>query len=310
VLEAPGVAIKYVPYEGPIVTRDQARASGATRYFTGKPCKHGHLGQRTTCNGGCIWCNQASIAALYYGEGRAGRKYRNARRKAWKDANREKVRVGSRIYDNAHREQKTAWKVANRDRINQLEREANRQNRAAYKARIDRYLASKGKATQQAYIRAHPEIIRAIKRNRRARLANAKGSHTAAEIKVLYAEQSGRCAYCDVPLTKSYAADHIVPLSRGGSNWISNIALACKSCNSRKHAMDEAEFLRRLTPTPGAITMSEHGKPEGTPGRGPPEVKPEGGRGPDDDGPPGQNKPRPDQTLPEPETPAPEEPAA
>jgi hypothetical protein len=55
--------------------------------------------------------------------------------------------------------------------------------------------------------------------------------------------------------------------------------------------------------------MSEHGKPEDSPGRGPPEVKPEGGRGPAET-PPGQDKkPHVDNTLPEPE-PAPEEPAA
>lgn len=43
----------------------------------------------------------------------------------------------------------------------------------------------------------------------------------------------GRCAYCgdkcDVTL------DHVVPLSRGGTNTIGNVLPACQPCNSSKH---------------------------------------------------------------------------
>ena len=34
-------ASAYVPHDGPIVTRAEAKAAGATRYFTGKPCPKG-----------------------------------------------------------------------------------------------------------------------------------------------------------------------------------------------------------------------------------------------------------------------------
>ena len=50
------------------------------------------------------------------------------------------------------------------------------------------------------------------------------------------------CAYCDakgVPLEK----DHILALSRGGSNRVSNLTLACRSCNQRKDNGDVREFL-------------------------------------------------------------------
>ncbi|HDK03300.1 MAG TPA: HNH endonuclease [Gammaproteobacteria bacterium] len=51
-----------------------------------------------------------------------------------------------------------------------------------------------------------------------------------------------RCAYCDaenVPLT----VDHIHPKSRGGSDRVSNLALACVPCNQRKGNRDVTEFL-------------------------------------------------------------------
>ena len=49
------------------------------------------------------------------------------------------------------------------------------------------------------------------------------------------------CAYCGakgVPLE----VEHIVPRSRGGSNRVSNLTLACKPCNVRKAKQTAAEF--------------------------------------------------------------------
>ena len=43
------------------------------------------------------------------------------------------------------------------------------------------------------------------------------------------------CAYCGVDLsTTKSTIDHIVPLSRGGTNSIKNLVLACFRCNHRK----------------------------------------------------------------------------
>ena len=63
----------------------------------------------------------------------------------------------------------------------------------------------------------------------------------------LLAKWNRTCAYCDasgvgsnsVPLEK----EHIVAKSRGGSNRVSNLTLACRPCNQRKGARDVREFL-------------------------------------------------------------------
>ena len=39
-----------------IITRKEAKEKGLSRYFTGKPCKHGHMSERTVCNSGCVEC--------------------------------------------------------------------------------------------------------------------------------------------------------------------------------------------------------------------------------------------------------------
>ena len=53
-----------------------------------------------------------------------------------------------------------------------------------------------------------------------------------------------RCAYCgaeNLPLE----VDHIVPRSRGGSDRVSNLTLACHTCNRRKGSRLVEEFLLR-----------------------------------------------------------------
>ena len=62
------------------------------------------------------------------------------------------------------------------------------------------------------------------------------------EVREYLLEKWGRrCAYCgatDIPLE----IEHIVPKSRGGSNRVSNLTLACNACNTEKGSQTAAEF--------------------------------------------------------------------
>ena len=58
-----------------IVTRKEAKERGLARYFTGKPCPHGHVAERWASTSRCVECE---------------RKYR--------EANREKIRERQRKY--------------------------------------------------------------------------------------------------------------------------------------------------------------------------------------------------------------------
>ena len=47
----------------------------------------------------------------------------------------------------------------------------------------------------------------------------------------------GCCEYCRTPLDfspESFEVEHIVPLSKGGTNELENLALSCGGCNGRK----------------------------------------------------------------------------
>lgn len=63
------------------------------------------------------------------------------------------------------------------------------------------------------------------------------------EVKEYLLEKWGRnCVYCgatDTPLE----VEHITPKSKGGSNRVSNLTLACRPCNQAKSNQDVSEFL-------------------------------------------------------------------
>ncbi len=92
-----------------------------------------------------------------------------------------------------------------------------------------------------AWARANPEKACALTQRRRARQAAAPGDFTVEEFAALCEAHDHRCVYCGCH-TK-LTADHVIPLSRGGSNYISNIVPACRPCNASKGTRTAEEFL-------------------------------------------------------------------
>ena len=48
-----------------IITRKEAIAQGLNRFFTGKPCKHGHIAEKYVYNWRCLGCTNAANVAYY-----------------------------------------------------------------------------------------------------------------------------------------------------------------------------------------------------------------------------------------------------
>lgn len=71
---------------------------------------------------------------------------------------------------------------------------------------------------------------------------NSCGSFTPTQIADLHTKQRGRCANCGAKLGAEYHRDHKVPLSKGGTNDITNIELLCGPCNLRKNAKDPVDW--------------------------------------------------------------------
>lgn len=91
----------------------------------------------------------------------------------------------------------------------------------------------------------HPDFSNEEKRNIRqkryiSRKRGAEGSHTLEEWNELKEKHNHCCVICGMqePFTDQWypwlTEDHIIPISKGGSNYIKNIQPLCHRCNCLK----------------------------------------------------------------------------
>ena len=172
----------------------------------------------------------------------------------WRDRHPEKIREAQRRYYETHTEQRRGntrkWRAANLTRAREYGRDYQRQNKPRRRAWLDanrdrhasyrrKYHArhpDKSTAYARLYRAQKPYIMKALSNKRRAQKTAAGGSFTAGEWNMLCELYDHACLACgkrepDIKLT----ADHVVPVSKGGDSYITNIQPLCFSCNSRKH---------------------------------------------------------------------------
>lgn len=61
--------------------------------------------------------------------------------------------------------------------------------------------------------------------------------------RAVFERAKGRCEYCQSRAdyaTETFAVEHIIPVSRGGTDDLENLALACSGCNGHKYNRTEA----------------------------------------------------------------------
>ncbi len=155
-------------------------------------------------------------------------------------ANIERIAEYKKLYKQANIERiaeyMKQWREDNKERIQQYYEE----NKEHILEQTKQYFQTpEGKA-----------VAKAGRQNRRALVRNAQGSHTGKQVLELFDKQKGICVYCKTKLYKSgnngFHADHIMPLSKGGSNNVSNIQLLCPRCNLSKHNKLPEEYAQRF----------------------------------------------------------------
>jgi 5-methylcytosine-specific restriction endonuclease McrA len=84
------------------------------------------------------------------------------------------------------------------------------------------------------------------RRIRRAREYQAQGSYTTKQVRNLWHLFDKACAYCSTPTPfEQIEAEHVVAISRGGANDITNLLVACRACNTGKATLSLAEWAAR-----------------------------------------------------------------
>lgn len=103
---------------------------------------------------------------------------------------------------------------------------------------------SKGRAASKRWAQSHPQQVVALAALYRAKKLSAEGSFTKYDIAKIRKSQKDRCGFCRRKLGGKGHVDHIIALTKGGSNWPNNLQLLCASCNTAKSNRDQIDFAR------------------------------------------------------------------
>lgn len=267
------------------ISRQDALRRDLSHYFTGKPCKHGHVANRTTTTRKCVECSRraatefhhknrdvvlekrrkryaddphaAQKARLAYAANpeiakRSERKRRNKYPEMFKQkaaeyyrSNSESIKAKVRDYN-----QKYSTTISERRRKSYAETPTNIRVERSEKRRgrwdADPSLKEQAYAKAKSYREENVDLVRAHKSNRAAMLKAARGNISAVTVSRLREYQKDRCLYCDADCSTSFHVDHIIPLAKGGTNELTNLAIACPPCNLRKQARHPLVFLAIL----------------------------------------------------------------
>lgn len=179
---------------------------GVNRYFTGKPCVHGHVAERDTKGGKCQECNRVHVRkwAAEFPDKKKDQNYR----RYWSDP--EARRRSARQYAAEHR-------VEARERALRWRRENPERDSANARTKRARRRGASGSHTGD-------DIAFLLKQQK---------------YKCAYCGTS-------IKKRDNRHVDHIMPLILGGSNDKSNLQMLCPSCNLSKKAAHPLDYAKRI----------------------------------------------------------------
>lgn len=192
------------------MTRAEALVAGLTTYWTGKPCKHGHLADRYVQNWTCVVCHAQRCAAFL---------------PRWRQQNPDKAKEYAEKYAEQHRASNKAWRQANKDRCAETQRAWNKANR------------EKRNLLSQNWRQENRDTMAALKAKRRADILQRTPKWlTKADLQLI------RQIYAQAKLqTKTtgiaWQVDHVIPL-RGrnvsGLHVPANLQVIPEAANLKK----------------------------------------------------------------------------
>ena len=102
--------------------------------------------------------------------------------------------------------------------------------------------------TSREYAAANPESV--LRRSRKRQASSSNWKATDSMKKTLNKEQKGICGLCGNPMEKDFLnnqlcqVDHLTPVAQGGSNDLSNLVLAHRTCNQEKANKTLGEYFQ------------------------------------------------------------------
>jgi len=159
-----------------------------------------------------------------------GKKYRKEYLKEWWKNNRARAHQYWAKYREIHREIL---------RIRQKEADKNSKRKKQKLESVRRWRErhrEEHRKRNKEWRRRNREKVNFMNRRREHQLRGAVGSFTYSEWERLKEKYNYTCPSCGRREPKiKLTIDHIIPISKGGTNYISNIQPLCQECNSKKY---------------------------------------------------------------------------
>lgn len=245
-------------------SRQEAREQGAKFYFTGKPCKKGHLDKRTSSEGKCLLCGRERVR-LYSAK--------------WRAANREKARKRIRDHYHKHKNDRKDWYITGEICKNGHSSPRNKYGQCIEcgRERFKRWKAVNGqraKDIQTKYLTDHLNVRIAYKLRSRLYSALRGKSKCGSAVRDLgctinflrgYLEARFQDGMCWANYGKVWHIDHIRPLisfdltDRGEflkACHYTNLQPLFAKDNFRKGKLSQEEWSKRLQGVENAISAA------------------------------------------------------
>ncbi len=215
-------------------SRKEAVEINSHAFYTGIPCKNGHISYRYSGDGKCSACVKNRVKKYASDNDASVKEYQ----REYYYNNKEKIIDRCKNYYERNKEfyvsYKAEWYQNNLDKIKPASKEYAKKN------------AEKIRARSALWKKLNPEMAklnaRIYSNKRRAKINNAGGEHSKKDLFELLNKQGCKCIYCNITISKKFHADHIMPIALGGTNFIDNIQLLCPKCNQEKGARHPIEW--------------------------------------------------------------------
>ena len=189
-----------------------------------------------------------------YGLNSECKECKNDRDKKYHQEHREEHLLWSREYVRKNREKVRQYKhnyyIEHQDEVrayNQIYRQEHRDEMSTYfhEYYLEHIDEVKMKSQEWSQTESGKLSHRNANRRRKARMKNIEGDHSKEELLSALEFFDYKCAYSGEPLEEEYHIDHIIPVSKGGTNYIWNIVPANSGPNISKRDLKMEYWFRK-----------------------------------------------------------------